>query len=162
MAQQKDTIVSPSVLACDWGSMKTEITRCIDAKVPRIHVDIFDGVFLNSPHAFTFGPQMVKALKSVSTEVTLDLHMCVDRPARYVIPMKEAGADLFIFQWEAMKNEAEALRLATAIVDAGMDCGLSINPSTPIENVVPFLLSGIVKVVDVLGKSCALFFTGFQ
>lgn len=162
MAQQKDTIVSPSVLACDWGSMKTEITRCINAKVPRIHVDIFDGVFLNSPHAFTFGPQMVKALKSVSTEVTLDLHMCVDRPARYVIPMKEAGADLFIFQWEAMKNEAEALQLATAIVDAGMDCGLSINPSTPIENVVPFLLSGIVKVVDVLGKSCALFFTDFE
>lgn len=73
---------------------------------------------------------MVKALRKTSAEVILDVHMCVDRPARYVTPMKDAGANLFIFQWEAVADGNEALELATSIVDAGMECGLSINPST--------------------------------
>ena len=153
--QSRLPIVSPSLLACDWSIMKTEISRCIDAGAFRLHVDIFDGVFLDSPIAFTFGPQMVAALRKCSEKVILDLHMCVERPGRYVTPMKEAGADLFIFQWEAMKDEKEALQLARAIIDSGMDCGLSINPSTPVDDIIPFLMSGLVKTVDVLGKSCS-------
>jgi ribulose-phosphate 3-epimerase len=73
---------------------------------------------------------MVKALRKCSADTILDVHMCVDRPARYVRPMKDAGANLFIFQWEAVADKNEALELARAIVDAGMECGLSINPST--------------------------------
>ena len=104
---------------------------------------------------------MVAALRKCSEKVTLDLHMCVERPGRYVIPMKEAGGDLFIFQWEAMKDEKEALQLANAIIDSGMDCGLSINPSTPVHDTIPFLMSGMVKTVDVLGKTCRSFFFSF-
>eukprot|EP00980_Cylindrotheca_fusiformis_P009559 scaffold2101_cov127-Cylindrotheca_fusiformis.AAC.3 len=76
--------------------------------------------------------------------------MCVDRPARYVRPMRDAGANLFIFQWEAVSSNDEALELAHSIVDAGMECGISINPSTDIDDVIPLLASGLVTVVDVL------------
>mmetsp|Transcript_13594 Transcript_13594/g.25534 ORF Transcript_13594/g.25534 Transcript_13594/m.25534 type:complete len:636 (-) Transcript_13594:6882-8789(-) len=51
-------IISPSVLAADWANMKDEITRCLNAGLSRIHVDIFDGVFIDSPEALTFGPKV--------------------------------------------------------------------------------------------------------
>ena len=55
---EKGLVVSPSVLAADWANMGSEIRRCLDAGLSRIHVDIFDGVFLDSPDALTFGPQV--------------------------------------------------------------------------------------------------------
>jgi pentose-5-phosphate-3-epimerase len=54
----RKVIISPSVLAADWANMKDELTRCLNAGLSRIHVDIFDGVFLDSPEALTFGPQV--------------------------------------------------------------------------------------------------------
>jgi ribulose-phosphate 3-epimerase len=95
---------------------------------------------------------MIKALRNCfgDKNIIMDLHMCVDRPARYVKPMKDAGANLFIFQWEAVSDGNQALELVKAIVDAGMDCGLSINPSTDVDDIIPILVTGLVKVVDVL------------
>ena len=157
--------ISPSLLACDWSNIKGEVARCIEANVPRLHVDIFDGVFLDSPYAFTFGPQMVEAIRSCSSEAILDLHMCVERPARYVEPMARAGANTFVFQWEAIIAENElgttglssstekttaAILLAKQIVDSGMECGVSINPATSVEDIFPLLKSGLVSIVDVL------------
>lgn len=157
-------IVSPSLLACDWGNMKGEIQRCLEAGMSHLHVDVFDGVFLDSPHAFTFGPRMIKAIRqscddataSGGTRAVLDLHMCVDRPLRYVEPMAEAGADRFIFQWEAFAGEPEAQRIEAAlglahqVLNAGMKCGISINPNTNVEDIIPLLESRLIDMVDVL------------
>ena len=157
--------ISPSLLACDWANIKEEVDRCIEAGTKRLHVDIFDGVFLDSPYAFTFGPQMVAAIRRCASEAVLDLHMCVERPSRYVDPMKKAGGDTFIFQWEAVTAEIEgdtsgpsslpesteaAIQLAKQIVDTGMECGVSVNPSTDIQAIFPLLRSGLVSLVDVL------------
>ena len=128
-----------------------------------MHVDIFDGCFLDSPYAFTFGPQMVKAIKrccdeyqSESGGAILDLHLCVERPARYVEAMAESGGSRFIFQWEAMEGENDEERLSSAttlarrIIESGMKCGVSINPSTAVELIFPLLETGLVDLVDVL------------
>lgn len=50
--------VSPSILAADWADMKNEIRKCVDAGLLRIHTDVFDGVYIDSPNALTFGPQV--------------------------------------------------------------------------------------------------------
>jgi ribulose-phosphate 3-epimerase len=146
----RNVTISPSLLAADWANMKNEVQRCIDIGLHRLHVDVFDGVFLDSPYALTFGPQMVSAIRKCSDQAFLDLHMCVDRPARYITPMKEAGADSFIFQWEATEDVVEAIQLAKAVVDAGMQCGVSINPTTPAKDLYPLLKTGLVSIVDVL------------
>ncbi|KAG7338510.1 FGGY family carbohydrate kinase [Nitzschia inconspicua] len=147
-------IISPSLLACDWSKIGEEVRRCMDAGAVRLHVDIFDGVFLDSPLALTFGPQMVAAIRRCSQEAILDLHMCVERPARYIGPMKEAGGTTFIFQWESVLREdnpiKEALLIAASVRDHGMECGISINPSTMVEDIFPLLNSGLVAIVDVL------------
>ena len=143
-------VISPSLLACDWSHMADEVQTCIDAGVTHLHVDIFDGVHLDSPLAFTFGPKMVRDIRSSYEDVILDLHMCVDRPERYVQPMAEAGASRFIFQLEAMKTPEQANSLVQGIIDAGMKCGVSINPETPVDSLYSLLASGFVDMVDIL------------
>ncbi len=146
----KTVTISPSLLAADWSDMRGEVKRCVESGLTRLHVDVFDGVFLDSPYAFTFGPQMVAAIRKCSHETFLDLHMCVSRPARYIQPMKDAGADSFIFQWEAMADVVEAIQLAQAVVDSGMKCGVSINPATPAREIYPLLMTGLLSIVDIL------------
>ena len=147
----KFPVISPSLLASDWSNIRGEIQRCLDAGINRLHVDIFDGVFIDSPNALTFGPQMVEAMRRCSHDDTiLDLHLCVDRPARYISAMKEAGGDTFIFMWEGVKDGEAALEIAREVVESGMDCGISINPSTRVEEIYPLLESGLIAVVDVL------------
>lgn len=154
-------IVSPSLLACDWGNMRHEVQRCVQAGSKRLHVDVFDGVFLSSPVAFTFGPEMVRVIRTSlgdsgrGKDVGLDLHMCVQDPARFVDAMaKAAPGHTFIFQWEAMGDTptclVNAITLARQIIQAGLSCGVSLNPSTPIENIFPLLETGLVSLVDVL------------
>ena len=152
----KTPVISPSLLASDWSDIRGEVKKCVLAGTSRLHVDVFDGVFLDSPNALTFGPQMVAAIRrscdraSPSQRVILDLHICVDRPGRYVIPMADAGGDCFIFQWEALKDPGDVVDLAHHIVSSGMLCGISLNPETDVDELIPVLESGLVAVVDVL------------
>ena len=150
--ENSDVIVSPSILAANWADMKGEVSRCIEAGATQIHVDIFDGVFIDSPLALTFGPKMVQDIRrSCKTAgVILDLHMCVDRPGRYVTAMAEAGADRFIFQWEAMRDLGGAVKLAEEVKASGMHCGISLNPGTDLQAVYQLLETGLVDIVDIL------------
>ena len=146
-------VISPSLLAADWADMRVEIGRCLDAGSKRLHIDIFDGVFLDSPEALTFGPQMVRSIRKHTPEhVVLDLHVCVDRPARYVESLRAAAGEAaaFIFQREAAKSIDEAFDIIRKVLQAGMKCGISINPSTSLDEIIPLLESGLVDVVDVL------------
>lgn len=152
--------ISPSLLACDWANMQSEVHRCLALGLKRVHVDIFDGVFLDSPNALTFGPQMVEAIRrscdsfpsseGEGNTVFLDLHMCVDRPARFVKTMASAGGHCFIFQLEAIKDIAAAIKLAENIAETGMKCGVSVNPATRVDELYPLLETNLVDVVDIL------------
>lgn len=147
--------ISPSLLAADWSDMRNAIDRCVEANCNQIHVDIFDGVYLDSPYALTFGPKMIKSLrdyaKSVSfDDLVLDIHLCVDRPLRYVQALADAGSSRVIYQWEAFGSLESALEMAKAVNEAGMDCGISINPETSEDKIYPLLESGLIDLVDVL------------
>lgn len=132
--------------------MKGEVQKCIDANVSHLHVDIFDGVFLDSPHALTFGPQMVGAIRKrfeKYPELILDIHLCVDRPTRYITALAKAGASRVIFMFEAMGLN-EAVEFAKTVTSLKMKCGVSINPDTPLSEIFPLLETGLVDLVDIL------------
>ena len=190
MGSKKDAvIISPSLLASDWSNMQGEVQRCIEAGATQLHVDIFDGVFIDSPHAFTFGPPMVHGIRRACNksrplglslekeeDVVLDLHMCVDRPERYVIPMADAGGTRFIFQWEAMLEASDndddvdvydralenAYQLAQKIIASGMKCGVSINPATTVSTIYPLLKTGMIDLVDILAVEAGFGGQSFQ
>lgn len=155
--------VHQSFLLLSWHltDIKGEIQKCLDAGVPWLHIDVFDGVFLDSPNALTFGPQMIDSIRKrfvdQQDELTLDVHLCVDRPERYARPMAEAGATRIIFQWEAMlgdkSNDAalsSAVAFAKTITSLGMKCGISINPETDLTSIYPLLDTGMIDLVDIL------------
>ncbi|KAL7564571.1 hypothetical protein ACA910_017919 [Epithemia clementina (nom. ined.)] len=185
LAPSHGVTISPSLLACDFGSIQAEIKRCLDAGATRLHVDVFDGVALKSPDAFSFGPAMVRSIAKTLQQSSLqqgsnesdhhrkasrgtdhglhlqekpsiDLHMCVHRPERFVEIIAEAvyGTPCrFIFQWEGLPKWGrlnKALYLARCIFENNMQCGISINPYTPVEEIFPLLQSGLISVVDVL------------
>ena len=101
-------------------------------------------------------------MRNVSKEIILDIHLCVDRPARYVKALADAGASRIIFQWEAMMGDhthsgssntqvEQAQELAKAIVDNGMRCGISINPDTKLDSdIFSLLKTGFIDTVDLL------------
>jgi ribulose-phosphate 3-epimerase len=139
--------------------MKGEVQKCLDAGCAWLHVDVFDGVYIDSPSALTFGPQMVDGIRNRFAnrpDLVLDVHLCVDRPRRYATPMAEAGATRLIFQWEAMGdgNNGDALSSAMAfardVTSLKMGCGISINPDTDVATIFPLLDTGMIDLVDVL------------
>ena len=138
--------------------MKGEIQKCLDAGLPRLHVDVFDGVYLNSPDALTFGPQMIECIRkrfADQRDLILDVHLCVDRPQRFTQSLADAGASRIIFMLEAIMGEdndslVSAIAFAKQINSMKMKCGISINPDTSISSIYPLLDTGLVDLVDVL------------
>lgn len=93
---------------------------------------------------------MVKAMRNVSDKIYMDIHLCVDRPRRYVESLAQAGANCIIFQIEATNSVEEAIQLGKAIKRDGMQAGISINPLTPLERITPLLPTNLFDVIDVL------------
>ena len=134
--------------------MKGEIQKCLDVGLPRLHVDVFYGVYLDSPDALTFGPQMIACIRkrfADQKDLILDIHLCVDRPQRFTQSLADAGASRIIFMWEAMMGDDNtAIAFAKEINSLKMKCGISINPDTPITSLYPLIDTGLVDLVDVL------------
>jgi ribulose-phosphate 3-epimerase len=63
----------------------------------------------------------------------------VSEPAKWVEPMKKAGASSFTFHLESELPDGDASKLIQMVRDAGMDVGLVIKPGTPVEALYPYV-----------------------
>ena len=125
-------IISPSILSADFGNLEKDI-RMIDRSVAEwVHIDVMDGVFVPN---ISFGFPVMKAVRRV-TKKTLDVHLMIVEPQRYVKRFAEAGADYITIHLEAC---SEPLRTIAAIKTAGAKAGVSIKPATPVESVFDYL-----------------------
>lgn len=151
--------------------MKGEIQKCLNANLNHLHVDIFDGVYIYSPHALTFGPQMVQAIynrfvvnnnnndnnqqqQQQQQQLVLDIHLCVDRPQRYAQAMAEAGATRIIYQWEAMQTN-----IGSSSDDGNSNSNnINSNSSNDDESNISMLNRAIEFAQDItaLGMKCGI------
>ena len=128
----KQLILSPSALSCDFSHLGDDVRRAEEAGVEYLHLDVMDGVFVPN---ISFGPCVISSLRGASGLV-FDVHLMITDPIRYIPQFIKAGADIITIHVEATDDPAAALR---AIRDAGVRCCISIKPATPTETILPYL-----------------------
>jgi ribulose-phosphate 3-epimerase len=121
-----DILISPSILAADFGRLAEEVKAVADAGCDYIHVDVMDGCFVPN---ITIGPPVVAALRQ-ATQLPLDVHLMIADPDRYLDDFARAGADLICVHVEACTHLHRTLQ---RIRDLGKRPAVSLNPATPPE-----------------------------
>lgn len=123
-------VVLPSMLLCDFGNLQREIERLEEAGVESLHMDVMDGEFVPN---MTYGMPVIEAVSKL-TNMPIDVHLMIRDPKRYAQAFIDAGSDLITFHIEA---EPEPDALLAEIRSKGVAAGLAINPSTPMEKLMP-------------------------
>ena len=127
-------IISPSILAADFANLQRDVQNIAENGGKWVHVDVMDGIFVPN---ISIGIPVVSALRKV-TDLTLDVHLMIDRPIRYVEQFVKAGAD-----WLTIHIEADETQNTLAALDRihalGCKAGIVLKPKTPAEAAAPFL-----------------------
>jgi len=90
-------LVSPSLLAADFGNLANDVLLINKSMADWIHCDIMDGLFVPN---ISFGFPIIKHVKKIA-EKPLDVHLMIMDPDRYLTRFREAGADILTVQYEA-------------------------------------------------------------
>ena len=132
-------LVSPSLLACDFGRLTEEVQAADAAGADWLHVDVMDGHFVPN---LTLGPAVVKAIRR-ATRLPLDVHLMLDHPERMLKFFLDAGSDYVTVHVEAPGvGTPKALEQALGIIRrAGSKAGLSVRPGTDTASLKPFAAS---------------------
>lgn len=136
--------IAPSVLSADFAKMGEEIKSVEKAGADIIHLDVMDGVFVPN---ITFGIKMVADVRK-TTSLSLDCHLMIVHPEKYVKDFAKAGADYITVHYEACGENLKDTLLQ--IRENNVKCGLVINPDTSVEkveNLIP--LCDMVLVMSV-------------
>ena len=131
--------MAASILSADFGCMAEDAGSALERGSDWLHVDVMDGHFVPN---LTMGTDMIAGVRRHLPEAFLDVHLMVTRPADYVKPFAEAGADLFTFHIETCLDhggETDPHLLLAKIEEAGMRAGMVMNPQTPVETLEPYL-----------------------
>ena len=133
-----DHLVSPSLLASNFGNLDNEVRMINRSEADWLHLDIMDGVFVPN---ISFGFPVIKAVKRIATK-PLDVHLMIVDPDRYLSNFGEAGANNLTVQYEACTH---LHRTVTEIRNLGMKAGVALNPHTPVS-----LLKNILPSIDMV------------
>lgn len=127
------TKVSASILSADFSCLKEELIALDNTTVDYIHFDIMDNHFVPN---LTFGADIVASLRKYTNKI-FDVHLMVCNPENYFEKLKNAGADIITFHYEATVHHD---KLLSHIKSLGLKAGIAVNPSTSLYN-LEYLLS---------------------
>ncbi len=125
-------IISPSILAADFGNLDRDVAMLERSAAEWIHFDVMDGVFVPN---ISFGFPVLESVRKATTKF-LDVHLMITDPVRYVRRFAEAGAGCVTVHVEAADDVMRCINEAHA---AGVQAGISIKPRTEVEAVREYL-----------------------
>lgn len=134
----KETIIAPSVLAADFGNLQRDVEMINSSAADWFHIDIMDGVFVPN---ISFGMPVLSAIQK-HAEKTIDVHLMIVDPDRYIETFKALGADVLTVHYEACTHLHRTLQ---AVKAAGMKAGVALNPHTNVA-----LLEDVISDIDLV------------
>lgn len=134
----KNTLIAPSVLAADFANLQRDIEMINKSEADWFHIDIMDGVFVPN---ISFGMPVLQAISKHATK-TIDVHLMIVDPDRYITTFKKLGADILTVHYEACTHLHRSLQ---AIKAEGMKAGVAINPHTNVS-----LLEDTINDIDLV------------
>jgi ribulose-phosphate 3-epimerase len=130
--------IAPSMLAANFANLERDIHMVNQSKADWFHLDIMDGVFVPN---ISFGMPVLKAMAQ-HTKKTLDVHLMIVDPDRYIETYAQIGADILTVHAEACTHLHRTLQ---CIKDRGMQAGVALNPHTPVS-----VLEDVINDIDVV------------
>lgn len=118
-------LVAPSLLAADFANLQRDVEMVNQSEADWFHLDIMDGVFVPN---ISFGMPVVKAIAEHAKK-TLDVHLMIVDPDRYIKTFADLGSNNLTVHYEACTHLHRTLQ---AIKAEGMKAGVALNPHTSV------------------------------
>ena len=135
--------ISPSILSADFSKLGNQIKDLEKANADLIHIDVMDGNFVPN---ITIGPEVIKQLRKY-TSLPFDVHLMISPVHNFIKNFADAGADIITIHPEATDNLVNSIK---KIKSYNKKAGVSLNPETSIDKVLPVLnLIDLVLVMSV-------------
>ncbi|HUH50966.1 MAG TPA: ribulose-phosphate 3-epimerase [Flavobacterium sp.] len=134
----KNTLIAPSVLAADFGNLQRDLEMINQSQADWFHIDIMDGVFVPN---ISYGMPVLDVINKHAKK-TIDVHLMIVQPERYIKTFAKLGTDILTVHYEASTHLHRTLQEIKA---AGMKTGVALNPHTNVN-----VLEDCINDIDVV------------
>ena len=136
--KQRPIKIAASIACDDFRHLQDLMRRLEGLRIDYIHYDVMDGHFVPN---ITFGPELQARIRAM-TDITIETHLMITDPDRYIERFAEAGSAIITVHAEACPHLSDTLN---HIRSCRVGAGVALSPDTPVSR-----LKDVLELVDMV------------